>query len=524
MKLFVKGDLDGFFALGLDNLINILLISSFCMGMLGFDPAFFFTTVLPGTAVSLIIGNFFYARQALKLAKKENRTDVCALPYGINLFTTFAFSVLVMLPAQQVALSQGLSKAEADIIAWKAGVIACIGSALIEIVGGLFADKLRKFIPRAALLAAPAMVGLLMIAGDFFFKVMEYPGIGFVTLALIVAAYYGRIKIKGGIPTSAIVLVLGTVLAWALHSGGENPLVPVGSTENAKLGLFLPKIVLDEILGSTAFFSQYLTIILPMGLLNLIGSLQCLESAAAAGDRYSGRSSLIMNGLGTLGAACFGSPYTTTLYFGHPGWKAIGSRAGYSTLNAVFFTILILTGGITYLSYYVPLEAGMAILVWIGATIFIQAFQTVPPKHFPAVAMGLLPVAGGFAAIVARHALAGAEATYSPELLRSVSESRNFALSGVFASDVGFLFTSVIWAAATVGIIERKFRTAAAWFIVAAGLSAAGFIHSFQITSFDIVSPLTPAWPWAFSYAAAAALMLALPYISEPLGDEEPET
>lgn len=516
MKAFVKSDLDGFFALGLDNLINILLISSFCIGMLGFDPSFFFTKVLPGTAVSLIIGNLFYARQALKLAKRENRTDVCALPYGINIFTTFAFSLLVMLPAQQAALTQGLSKSEADMIAWKAGVIACVGSALIEILGGLVADKLRTFIPRAALLAAPAMVGLLIIAGDFFFKVMEYPTIGFLTLALIIAVYYGRIKLKGAVPTSALVLVIGTVLAWTLHSGGDDPLVPVGSTEHASLGLFLPSIVVGEIFGNTAFFSQYLTIILPMGLLNLIGSLQCLESAAAAGDNYNGRSSLVMNGIGSLGAACFGSPYTTTLYYGHPGWKAIGSRAGYSTLNAVFFTVLILSGGITYLAHFIPIEAGMAILVWIGSTIFIQAFQTVPIRHFPAVSIGLLPVVGGFAAIVARHALAGSGATYSAEMLQGISDTRNFAISGMFASDAGYIFTSVIWAAATVAIIERKFTQAAIWFLAASGLSAAGLIHSFQITPFDIVSQLAPAWEWSLSYLATALLMLALPFISTP--------
>lgn len=497
MKAFVKGDLDGFFALALDNLINVLLISSFCLGMLGFDPGFFFSRILPGTAVALIVGNAFYARQALQLAKAENRTDVCSLPYGLNLFTTLIYSLLVMLPAQQNALAQGLSKEAADLAAWHAGIIACIGSGLIEVVGGLFADKLRQWIPRAALLAAPAMVGLLFISGDFFFKVVGHPAIGFFTLGLIVAVYYGRMKIRSGIPASAVVLIIGTLLAWIFHSSGPDAIVPVGNIEQAKLGFYLPIPVLGDILANASYFSEYLTVILPMGLLNLIGSLQCLESAAAAGDNYKGRPALLINGFGTLGAALFGSPYPTTLYYGHPGWKAIGSRAGYSTLNAVFFTLLIFTGSITFLTYYIPVEAGMAIFVWIGSTVFTQAFATVPAKHYPAVAIGMLPVLGGFAAVVVRHALSGSGTEFSSELLLNIENNRNFAISGMFASDVGYIFSSVIWASATVAIIERKFNRAAIWFILGAFLSVAGIIHSFEIQAYDVVSSMKPGLKWA---------------------------
>ncbi len=521
MKPFVRGDLDGFFALALDNLINLLLISSFCLGMLGFDPAFFFGRILPGTSVALIIGNVFYARQALKLAKAEGRTDVCALPYGLNIFTTLAFSVLVMLPAQQAALAQGMSKAEADLIAWQAGIVACVGSGLIELFGGMIANTLRKYIPRAALLATPGMVGLLMISSDFFFKVMGHPAIGFTTLGLIVAVYYGRMKLKGGIPASAVIVVVGTILAWVLYSRGENPLVPVGSPSELGLGLYLPLPVIGDLIAGAPYFSSYLNVILPMGLLNLVGSLQCLESAEAAGDKYPGRPSLMMNGVGTLGAAFFGSPYPTTLYFGHPGWKAIGSRAGYSTLNAVFFTVLLITGGITYIAHWVPIEAGMAILVWIGSTIFIQAFSAVESKYYPAVAIGMLPVVGGFSAIVVRHALAGAGVEFTPELLQQIADSRNFAISGMFSTDIGYIFASVIWAAATVAIIDRKFRLAAIWMLGAAVFSALGLLHAYSVQPFDVIGSVEPAWPWAASYAATAVILWLMPYIATPLKEGE---
>jgi hypothetical protein len=83
-RWFVRGDIDGFFGLALDNLIQVLLISSLWTHVLGFSPARLYDRVLPGIAISLVSGNLFYAWQAYQLAKRSGRTDVSALPYGIN--------------------------------------------------------------------------------------------------------------------------------------------------------------------------------------------------------------------------------------------------------------------------------------------------------------------------------------------------------------------------------------------------------------------------------------------------------
>ena len=523
MKPFVKGDLDGFFALALDNLINLLLISSFCLGVLKFSPEIFYSRILPAVAVSLLVGNLFYARQALALARRENRTDVCALPYGLNLFTVLAFSVLVMLPAQQAALARGLDKPAADLEAWRAGIAACLVSGVIELVGGLWIDKLRRVIPRAALLAVPGMVGLMFISGDFFFKCIAYPDIGFVTLALVCTIYYGRMKLRGGVPPSLVVIVAGTAVAWLWHRHGASstPLVPVGRLEAEHVGFHFPVPVIGDLVASAAYILPYLAVSIPMGLLSLVGSLQCLESAEAAGDKFPGRPALAMNGLGSLAAALCGSPYPTTLYFGHPGWKAIGARAGYSTLNALFFTVVLLTGTFSFIAYAVPIEAGMAILVWIGTVMFMQAFSSVPTKHYPAVAIGMLPPVAGFAALVTRHALAGAGVAFSPELIEKISATRNFALGGVFAGDAGYIFMSILWAGAVVEVVERRFVRASLWLVAAAAFAGLGFMHAIKVTPFDVIGAVTPAWPWVWAYLGAAAILALTPLIARPTDEAQ---
>ena len=70
---FVRGDLDGFFGLAVDNLIQFLLILDLCVGLCGFDGGFVVGRVLPGAAVSLVLGNLFYAWQARRLARTERR-------------------------------------------------------------------------------------------------------------------------------------------------------------------------------------------------------------------------------------------------------------------------------------------------------------------------------------------------------------------------------------------------------------------------------------------------------------------
>jgi AGZA family xanthine/uracil permease-like MFS transporter len=257
----------------------------------------------------------------------------------------------------------------------------------------------------------------------------------------------------------------------------------------------------------------YLSVVIPMGLFNLVGSLQNIESAEAAGDRFDTRSSLAVNGLGTLAAALFGSCFPTTIYIGHPGWKAMGSRAGYSVLNAVFATVVCLGGLLPHIAWAVPVDAGMAIVLWIGLVITAQAFQATPRSHAPAVVVGLLPGVAAWGALMAKNGLRAAGTgvpggpPFSPALVDAFAASDTW-IHGAFALEQGFIFTATTLAAATVCVIERRFRQAALWCGIAAALSATGLMHSYRWTFGDTAIALVPAWEWAAGYAAMAAVFV----------------
>ncbi len=525
-RWFVRHDIDGFFGLALDNFIQILLIVSLCQGVLGFSPSLVYGRIMPGVALSLVVGNIYYSWLAYKQGQKEGRDDLTALPYGINTVSLFAYVFLVMLPVKLAAISKGVPPEQAAELAWRAGLVACLGSGAIELGGAWVGDSLRRLAPRAALLSTLGGIALTFIALGFLFRTYANPIVGLVPLGIILLTYFG--KVRFGIPGGLLAVLLGMALAW-LPFGG---LMSWDSVKFAAalepIGVYLPGVYLGDVWQARSTMLEYLSVIFPMGVFNLIGSLQNLESSEAAGDTYPTAPCLAANGIGTLVAAICGSCFPTTIYIGHPGWKAMGARIGYSILNAAAMGLLCLSGTIALLAYFVPVEAGMAIVLWIGIVIVAQGFEATPIRHAPAVVVGLMPAIAGWGALIAKNALRAAglgtpENPLTPDLVAKFKLSDTY-IDGAFALEQGFIFSAMILAGITVYIIDRQFLKAAVWALVAAALSWVGLMHSYQWTIADTAIHL--GWgtggSWAVGYALLAIVLGYAAWISpKRLSEEE---
>lgn len=499
---FVRRDLDGFFGLFVDNLIQLLLILTLCSGLCGMsgDNAYLlFKHILPGAAVSILIGNLFYAWQARRLALKEGRDDVTALPYGINTPSLLVYVFFVMNPVFSKALSEGQSASAAATLAWEMGLIACIGSGLIEFLGAFVAESVRQRTPRAALLSTLAGIAIGYISMGFAMQIFQKPIIAMLPLAIVLITYFAQVPFPWHLPGGLIAVVLGTAIAWLLTGMTATwPDAPswlrestlstdaVQKATNA-LGFYLPEFSgarVLRLLAEPAQWIGFMSVIVPMGLFNLIGSLQNIESAEASGDKFGTRSSLAANGIGTICAAMFGSCFPTTIYIGHPGWKALGARAGYSTLNGLVVTVICLTGAIELINAVVPMESGIAIVLWIGIIITAQAFSAVPREHAPAVAVGLFPAIAAWGFTVTQGAFFKAGGKSLQELL--VADSRanvnDFVLHGMISLQQGYIFTCMILAAISAFLIDRKFVNAAVWSLIGAVCAAIGLTHAYQLS------------------------------------------
>jgi len=511
MKLFVKGDIDGFFGLALDNLVQVLLVESLLTVVLGFPRQFIYKTVLPGVAVSLLVGNLFYAYQALQLSKKTGRSDHCALPYGINTVSLFGYVFLVMLPAKLQAESMGIK--DSYIVAWKAGLIACIGSGLIEFFGAFVAERIRKSTPRAALLSTLSGIALGFISLGFLVRTFAHPIVGLVTFTIILVTYFGKVKFKWGLPGGLVAVTIGAILSYLT---GINP---KGSFENL-LGFYLPLPQISTLFDSFRedLIFPYISVIVPMGLFNLIGSLQNIESAEAAGDSYKTAPSLAVNGIGTFAAALFGSCFPTTIYIGHPGWKSLGARAGYSVLNCLFFLFVCITGSFSYIAGVVPIDAGMAIVLWIGIVISSQAFTATERKHAPAVVVGILPAVAAWGAMLIKASLRiggfGTASNPFSEKLIDLFKSSDIFVDGIFKLEQGFIFSAMILSSITVFIIERKFFKAGFVALIGAMISLVGLMHSYSFSASDTVMAIKLNYEFFFAYLAVAAILFLMRFIT----------
>ncbi len=518
--VFVKRDLDGFFGLFVDNLVQLLLLVGLCgslCGMTGEDSRWIFAYILPGAAVSILIGNVFYAIQAHVVAKREGRSDVTALPYGINTPSLLVYVFFVLAPVYRETHSAKL--------AWQMGLLACLGSGLIEFGGAFVAERIRRNTPRAALLSTLAGIALTFISMTFALQIWQRPLIAMAPLGIILITYFSRTRFPLGLPGGLVAVVLGTVLAWVLSLFvpasvlGHVMSVSAVTESWGQRGSYWPIWAGSEVWSVLCHPMQwlgYLSVIVPMGLFNVMGSLQNIESAEAGGDRFNTCGSLAVNGIGTIAASLFGSCFPTTIYIGHPGWKAMGARAGYSTLNGLVITLICFSGTVGFLNSIIPIEAGIPIVLWIGIVITAQAFSACPREHAPAVAIGLFPAiaAWGGAVVAGAMTMAALEGHSAMTMQQLITSSdplgginamvNGFLVHGMNLMGQGYIFTCMILAAVSACLIDRKFQAAAVWSLIGAGLAFVGLTHAYQLAGnqVDFLFVFSQAGEGVFAYRA----------------------
>jgi AGZA family xanthine/uracil permease-like MFS transporter len=212
--------------------------------------------------------------------------------------------------------------------------------------------------------------------------------------------------------------------------------------------------------------------------------------------------------------ACFlGSPFPTTIYIGHPGWKAMGARHGYSILNGVIISLLCLSGGVSFFLHYVPRECIFGILLWIAIIITAQAFMEIPKEHSLAVAFGLIPAFAAYCYYLIEHALKVGGVTINMDMANKLTND-NFFIRGILRLDHGSLLVSMIFAAIMVFLIERKFDKAAYWTFAASFFSFTGLIHTYVLTDTGVLDGFGSSWAPSFGlmYLLVGGIFLFLHY------------
>ncbi|MEZ4272134.1 MAG: NCS2 family permease [Myxococcota bacterium] len=476
---FSKGDVDGFVGLAVDNLMQILLLVGLCVSILGFSPELIWARVVPGAGLGLLTGNFLMSWHAVSLSQRTGQAHVTALPYGISTISLFAHVSLVMLPVKLNAMARGLDVTTACELAWQVGLAVSIALGIGVAAGSLLAGPLLRILPRSALLSVLAGIALTFIATEFATVAFAYPLVALLPMGFLLMVYLSQRQSVARIPVGLWALILGTTTAWILH--GLNLKSPSQMshvlTALQDIGLRLPRFTLADVVAGFSAPEcplMLLSVSLPLIITNVVGNLQNIESAAAAGDRYAPRQMLLSSSLGTLAGGLFGCCFPNTIYVGHPGWKQIRAGAGYSLANGLFFAGFSILGLLELVAVLIPVETGVGILVWIGMVVSLQAVRDVESRQLPAVILGILPAIGawGWSILNRSWALAGGDF----EILRH--QTPPALVAQLAATAHGFLLTGIIWSAAALAMLDNRWRSAGGWFVAAAVLSILGLMHS----------------------------------------------
>jgi adenine/guanine/hypoxanthine permease len=483
--LWTPGDWNAFFGFGTNILVNMLVLTGLLRFVLKMPDSLVFGRILPALGLMMCLSTFYYAWLAYRLALKTGRTDVCALPSGVSVPHMFIVTFVIMLP---ITLKTG-----DPMKGWSAGLVWVFFQSFILMIGGFIAPYVRRITPRAALLGTLAGVSVTFIAMRPALEIYMTPLIGLICFAIILVSWFGGVKYFKGIPAGLVAIAAGMLIAWGstlfgLQLGGMSL---KGLTDAfANFGFSVPMPAIGQVFSGFEFLGIILVTAIPFGIYDLVEAMDNVESAEAAGDEYPTTRVLTADGVVSLIGCLMGNPFINAVYIGHPGWKAMGGRIGYSAATGIMVVVLSWFGIISVMLALVPVVAISPILLYIGMLIGAQAFQTTPIKHAPAVVVALTPHLAAWAklqvdtmlgaTLVAAQAVGG----LAPDKVGAVKTAAVASLPqqgvlyhGLEVMGGGSIIAGLILGAIAVFVIERDFVKASAFALAGAVLTYFGFMH-----------------------------------------------
>ena len=479
--LWTPGDWNAFFGFGTNILVNMLVLTGLLRFVLKMPDSLVFGRILPALGLMMCLSTMYYAFMAYRLALKTGRSDVCALPSGVSVPHMFIVTFVIMLP---ITL-----KTNDPIKGWEAGLVWVFFQSFILMIGGFVAPYIRKITPRAALLGTLAGVSVTFISMRPALEMFMTPIIGLTCFAIIMVSWFGGFKYPKGIPAGLVAIAVGMIIAWGsnlfgLGYGGLSLEGLRGAFTN--FGFSVPIPAIGHVFSGFEFLGVILVTAIPFGIYDLVEAMDNVVSASAAGDEYPTTRVLTADGVISLIGCLMGNPYINAVYIGHPGWKAMGGRIGYSAATGVMVIVLSWFGIISLMTALIPVVAISPILLYIGMLIGSQAFQESPRRHAPAIVVALVPSLAAWAKLQIDNSLAAVSNIHvvTPDMIGAMKKV-GIMYQGLSILGGGSILAGVVLGATTTFIIDRNFSKAAGFAAAGGVLTFLGLMHGEEVGAFQ---------------------------------------
>ena len=510
------GDVNAFFGLMLDNVVNLVILAGILVFVFGFPEDLVYQRMFPGTALGVMFGDLVYTWLAFRLAKKTGRDDVTAMPLGLDAPSNIGMAFAVLGPAFLAAKAAGLDTEAAGVQAWHIGMATMVLIGIFKLIMSFFGAAIQRAIPQAGLLGTLGGIGIALLGalqlGDLFAE----PVVGMVSLGILIYGLIAKIKLPFGIPEVLGSVLVGTVFYYGLGLAGLTH-API-SAPQLSFPFGFPMPTLGFIDGLPVAATVYLPVAIPFAVLTVIGGINVTESARIAGDDYDTREILLTEAVATLLAGVCGGVSQSTPYIGQPAYKAMGGRAAYTLATGLFVGLGGIFGYIPFMAQVLPIPALTPILLFVAVDIVEQSFHAVPKKHAAAVTFAMFPNIAQLLQIILDMATGGIalKAALDPKAVEEALKLPGSFVEkfGVFVMLAhGFILTGMLWGGAIAFLIDRKIRATVVTLLAAAVLTLFGVIHSVKpdggaYLPWNIASHLH--FHWALGYVAFAVLILLL--------------
>jgi AGZA family xanthine/uracil permease-like MFS transporter len=493
------GDLNAFFGLMLDNVTNLVLLTGILVGVFGYPAGKVFSLMIPGTALGVLFGDILYTWMAFRLARKTGRTDVTAMPLGLDTPSTVGIATAVLGPVYLETKDPELT--------WQVGMATLMIIGLFKVVLSFFGDWVRSHIPKAGLLGSLAGIGITLLAFFPIMKIFSAPVAGIASLGIILYSIIARRHLPFKIPGAFLAVVVGCFIYYVMEGFGI--LGAQITPPSLELHPAFPFPTIGFIYGLGKAVS-YLPIAFPFALITIIGGINNTESARVAGDAYRARDILLVEAFATVVASLFGGVAQSTPYIGHPAYKAMGGRAAYTLATGLFIGIGGALGAMSFVVEAIPEAVITPILLFVGIEIISQAFVESPGNHAPAVAFAIIPSVGYLVLTYADSIMDKLD----PSIL--IPDSLAAERIILYAVGHGFILTAILWGGLLADLIDGRIRRASIYLFACGICTLFGLIHSI-IPSGSIYMPWKVSsnfvWQIALGYFLVGAGLLAASYL-----------
>jgi adenine/guanine/hypoxanthine permease len=442
-------------------IIAQLFIPVLLLAPVGISPAFSLAHFVPGYALGFLIGSAGLIHLAVRLGRRENRTDVTAHVYGNNVPAIITYTLSIVLPVYL--------ESHDPIRAWQVGAAAVVWTGVIKLIAAPFASAFRRYVPVPASMTVFGAAMYSYLALVVLQRIFDQPLVGIAALAIVGITVFANVPITSyRIPPFLfawiIPLFLGIVVGY-VH--------PVWTG----VSLVLPFVPSAGPLHAMALALPYLSVIAPMAIYHVLQDIATVEGATAAGDNYDARSVVAWDAVGTLLCGVAGSTITPVIYALHPPYKALGARIGFAFWTPVILLLVVMSGLTSFMAALFPWPILAVLIAYVAVGVGRATLTRVDRKYLSVVLLGFVLPVGAVVSAVMNSALPALQlSAANPEVQAALNRSIYWAsLRGL---GDGFLFLVLVVAAMVTEAIDRNFGRAAIWCLIASVFSWFGLMHS----------------------------------------------